>query len=524
MSRIHKNRKKTRVVLVGIYDTNSVSLAPYILKSYVKQFEVTKNFEIVTKEFSIFRDKIGLMIQGIKREKPDIVGFSVYIWNINEILEIIKSLDTIIILGGPQITGIEKELLRENTNIDIIVSGEGELTFLELLEYFNGDRKIEDVKGIFTKEGLKTELRRELIELDSIPSVYGDIFVSHREDIKWISFETSRGCPMTCRFCTWAYSKKIRYYSIERVKSDLDVILKQKNIKEIYFCDSSLLFNKKRAKVILKHIIEADTDKTFRYEFFAEQLDDELIDLLVKLPGHEFNFGIQSINERALYDMNRVFSRNLFERNYRLIAKKSKGVNNITVDLIYGLPGDNIEGYKSSLNYAISLPEVRRILTNPLVVLPGSAFYRNRDKYILELRDGKSYIVKSNYTFSEFDMELARKYSFFVAVIYFNYCLRDYMKIIAEKLGKTYIDTIIAFMESLPFDIIEGEAYPDMVPSVKKDFDRRNSAFIRVIERYGDIINHFKSSFHNVCDIDFSNHHERFSEHFYKLKHLLSGV
>ena len=509
-----------KILLVGIYDTNTVSLAPQILRAYAqKHSSFAAQFEIVTREFSIFNDTIGQIASVINDERADIVGFSVYIWNVNEVLEVVKILErSVIILGGPQVTGIEADFLRVNPNIDIIVTGEGEDVFASLLEYFAGGKKLKEIPGITTRD-IRIP-RGPAVELEKIPPIYERIFRDN-PNISWISLETSRGCPMGCGFCTWSNERKMRYLPVDRAKQDLDIILAQPTVKAIYLCDSSLLLNKNRAKEILKHIIDADTDKSFRYEFSAEQLDEELIDLLIKLPAHEFNFGIQSINERALRDMGRIFRREVFERNYRLITDKSKGTNNITIDLIYGLPGDNIEGYKASLDYALSLPEVRRILTNPLVVLPGSAFYRDMGKYKLELRDDKSYIAKSNYTFSAIEMELARKYSFFVAVIYFNYCLRDGMKRVSEKLGKRYIDMIIAFMENLPFDIIERGGYPDMVPSVRRDFDRRNTAFIKVIEKYDDIIDHFRSSFKNIYDIDLSGYHENFSDHFYKLKRLL---
>ena len=510
-----------KVLLVGIYDTNTVSLAPQILRSYAeKHSKVAAQCDIVTREFSIFRDSTRHITDEINKEKADIIGFSVYIWNMQEVLEIAKNVTGKVVIGGPQVTGIEKDILRGNPEIEIIVTGEGEGVFADLLEYYAGKKKIANIRGITTRE-IQTPQGPD-IKLDSIPSVYGRIFREHPE-ISWISLETSRGCPMGCRFCSWSYGRRMRYASVEKVKRDLDIILKQPNVKNIYLCDSSLLLNKERAKDILKHIIEAGADKSIRYEFSAEQLDNELIDLLAKLPSHEFNFGIQSINKKALSDMGRAFRRDLFEKNYLTIAEKFKDANNITIDLIYGLPGDDIGGYKSSLNYAISLPGIRRILTNPLIVLPGSAFFRDRRKYKLVLRDEKSYIVKSTYTFSSSDMSLARKYSFFVAVIYFNYRLRDLIKRFAEKEKRAYIEMIIDFMESLPFAIIKDEDYPDMVPSIKKDFDHRNAAFVNVIERYDEIVDHFKAFSSHRYDKNLADYTGHYSEHFYRLKSLLSA-
>lgn len=509
-----------KIVLVGIYDTNTVSLAPQVLRSYAEKYsEVASKFKITIREFSIFRDSIRHIADEINKEQADIVGFSMYIWNAQEILEVIKNINAVVIIGGPHVTGIEEDLLRDNPKIDIIVTGEGEDAFKDLLEYFADKKKMADIHGVTTRE-IQTS-RGPVVELDSIPSVYERVF-KENPGISWISLETSRGCPMNCRFCAWSYERKMRYISTKRVKRDLSIILAQPNVKNIYLCDSSLLMNKKRAKEILRYIVKAGVDKTIRYEFSAEQLDGELIDLLSRLPNHEFNFGIQSVNEKALKDMGRVFQRRLFEKNYFAIAKKIEGPDNITIDLIYGLPGDDIEGYKVSLNYVLSLPKIRRILMNPLIALPGSEFFRDREKYKLVLRDNKSYIVESNYTFSASDMNLARKYSFFVMVAYFNHRLRDAIKRFAKKQAKTCLDTIIVFMESLPFDIIKQQNYPDTVPSVKSGFNHRNAAFVNVIEKYNDIVAHFKSFSSHEYDEDLIDYQEHFSEHFNKLKGLLT--
>ena len=515
MKNINPKEKKAKILLVGIYDKNTVSLASNILKSYVEQFDVANNFEIATKEFSIFDDTVESITKGIAEENPDIVGLSMFTWTSNQILEIIKHIDATIILGGPQVTGIEEELIRENSNIDIIITGEGEVTFKELLEYFCGENRIEEVKGVTTKT-IKTDPREVIENLDSIPSAYERIFKEH-PDISWISFETSRGCPMGCKYCSWSSTRRMRYYSLERVKKDLDIILSQNNINFIYLCDSNILVNKDRAKQILQHIIDSGSNKKISFEFNAEHLDDEIIDLLAQLPNNEFDFGIQSINKRALDEMGRRFNKDKFEENFGKMVDKFKE-SNIRVDLIYGLPGDDINGFKESLNYAISLDKVKRVITYPLTILPGSEFFRNMDKYGIKLRDKKSYIEKENFTFSEKDMELAKKYSFFTAVIYLNDRLKEYIKDFAEEKGKRYVDAISEFMESLQFDITGGVPYPDMIPSVKEGFEQRNMAFKNIIGKYDDIIDAFKVFSGHKYDSQLSDYKNYYSEHYYKLK------
>jgi radical SAM superfamily enzyme YgiQ (UPF0313 family) len=520
MTPVRNRHTVMKILLVGIYDTNSVSLAPQILESYVSQFAISSHFDIVTKEFSIFRDSVLSIIDGINKERPDVVGFSAYIWNINIILEIIPHLNATVLIGGPQVTGIEQELLDESPAIDIIITGEAEMVFKELLECFHGDKELETIQGITTRS-IKNSPSPDPVDLNTIPLMYENIFKKNAA-LTWISFETSRGCPMGCRYCTWGQSKKMRYFPLERVLEELDVILQQKKIEWIYLCDSSILLNKKRAKTILQHIADSGAGKAVRFEFKPEQLDDEVIDIMARLPDMEFNLGIQSVNPDALRCMGRTFNRAKTEENFHKIAARF-GDSSLTIDLIYGLPGDNYEGYKASMEYAISLGRTKRILTNPLIILPGSEFYREMDKYGIRLRDKKSYMVSETATFSQEDMELARKLSFYVSVITLNYGLRDALWSLAERLNKSHTDTIWDFMESLPLSLTNGD-YPDMIPSVKEDFKKRNAVFKRVIECYDDIVLHFRElSDHVYDDRELKNYREAFSEQYFKMKRFIGS-
>ena len=297
------------------------------------------------------------------------------------------------------------------------MTGEGEETFKQLIEYFAGEKKLQDIRGITTRD-LQTDPRPVLKDLDDIPAFYQEIAQKHK-DLTWICLETSRGCPVGCKYCTWSSSRKMRYHSVDRVKQDLDRILSMDKLKEIYLCDSNILINKERGREVLEYIGSKNKEAVIRFEFDPIMLDDASIELLNAISQNEFNFGIQTVNKRALDIIGKKFDRDRFESIYRKILQKIRNPL-LTIDLIYGLPGDNIEGYTDSLEYALGFVEVKRILTNPLIVLPGSAFFQNMEHYKIKLRDERSYIIRENETFSQADMETAKKYSFYVYTLYFN--------------------------------------------------------------------------------------------------------
>lgn len=499
---------KRKILLVGIYDVNTVSLAPQILKSYAETFPVSGLFEIETIEFSVFSNHPEQIAAAIAKLQADIVGFSTYVWNLEEILAVASLLENTIIIGGPQVTGIERNLLKDNPAIDIVVTGEGEATFVELLEYFAGSRILESIAGITTRS-FQADARELLPDLDSRPSPYMRIFAENPA-LTWISYESSRGCPFMCGFCTWGYSRKMRYHSEERVFDDLRLILAQKTIRNIYFCDSSLLLIKDRAKRILRFLIERQCDKEIRFEFNAEQLDDELIDLLAQLPGDEFNFGLQTINPVSLEIAGRKFEPACFEENFRKVVKRFPGAN-ITIDLIYGLPGDSYEGYLASLEYVIALDKVRRILTNPLIALPGSRYFAEAQKYGLHLATDNSYLVKSSDSFSEADMHRARSVSLYVSLLYMNPKLLNAFKQEAAARGERVVDLIIRLFD--PLHLLNERAYAaDMVPSSIAGFRARNEFLATALKRYDELV----SVFNSIAVKPLDGYQDSFVEQYYK--------
>ena len=310
--------------------------------------------------------------------------------------------------------------------------------------------------------------------------------------------------------------------SIDSVRKDLELIFRQKNIERIYLCDSSILLNRQRAKEILRYIIRHCGDKEIIFEFRVEQLDGEIIGLMRQLPNNEYHLGIQTINEDALRIMGRTFDRKKFERAYMKIIKGAE-CRNMVIDLIYGLPGDDINGYKRSIDYVFSLPAVNRVITNPLIVLPGSEFYSRCDMLGIKLRDKKSFIVSENATFSREDMELARAYSFFISVVYLNSRLVDCIKLMAEERNAGPMDTITEFMRSLPFDISGGLGYPYMTPSIKEDFHLRNRVFRNVISMFDELIDSFRGFSSHRYDTLLSDYRQDYTNHYYRLKKF-SGI
>lgn len=471
----------------GLYGGNWVGLAPYILQAYASQFDVAKNFEILTRQFGQ-KDSIFSIIRSIKREKPDAIGLSLYVFNAAKTLQVVNNLDCFLFLGGPHVTGVERELLENHPKLQMIVTGEGEIPFKDILDYFAGLKKIEDVSGITTRE-ITTKSSPEILDLNNIPSVYSSI-VHDLSKPSNICIETSRGCPYKCGYCAWSFEKKMRYFNIDRVLNDFSTICASAKTQKVYLTDSSLFCNKERAKVILRHIISLKPKQKFYYELHLEQVDNELIDLMAQLPNQDFSFGIQAVDSEPNAQIGRRFNLDLFRKNFQKISDKLENAQ-LSVDIMYPLPGDTLEGFKRSIEFVLSLEKVNLIKFNALLLLPGSEFFRNREKYGFQLRDEKTRLVASSNTFPRTDLDQAIKYSNYSLTLHANAKFKKCVQLMAAANNVGMLDIMDEVIEQGSIDLYDGERIPEMITAEMTD-NEFILASAPAFFNYGKLISSFK--------------------------------
>ena len=387
-------------LFMGIYDRNTISLAPFLLSQYIGGEYA---------QLSIFDDSADDIAKMINDKSPDFICFSAYIWNAKLIKDTLPKIKRgFKVVGGPHV--LDNDFLDHGA--DAVVIGEGETILKKIM--------IEKMTGTF---------HGELTDLTTLPLLYDK--VPNLDSYEWLPVETSRGCPMHCGYCAWSSTQMMRYYDLDHIYKELDLVLSSK-IQWVYLCDSSLLYNKERGRDILKFC--AKYKKSIRFEFAIGQLDDDIIEALLDMPESEYNFGVQTINPVVLKLLHRGFNRATFEREYMALA----GNHNVTVDAIYGLPGDDFESYKRTLDYMAGLPNIKRILTNPLILLPGSPFWSEKKEHGF-VYDPETYLLIRSNAWSEEDMQKARDYSF---------------KIVKGK---------------------EVENAPDLIPTTREGFEKRNA-------------------------------------------------
>ncbi|MDG5853081.1 B12-binding domain-containing radical SAM protein [Clostridium beijerinckii] len=351
---------------------------------YLKSFTRDMDYESKIKEFTI-NDREGRILEEIIKEKPDIVAFSTYIWNvelISRVANLIKRVNSNIeiLYGGPEVSFDSRSFLKNNVG-EYVIEGEGEKTYRDFILYKLGKIKLEDVRGLHYKVNdiVYSNEKRPLMSMDEIVFPYEE-----NEDLtnKIVYYEASRGCPFNCKYCLSSTSHGVRFLDIDRVLKDLMYFI-NKEVRLVKFVDRTFNCNSKFAMAIWDFLINQDTNTQFHFEISADILKPQEIELLSKAPKGRFRFevGVQTTNDEVLRNINRFV-------NFSDIKEKVleiEALRNIDqhLDLIAGLPGEDYESFKKSFNdmYEIKPEEIQ---LGFLKLLKGSSMREDADKYGME--------------------------------------------------------------------------------------------------------------------------------------------
>lgn len=228
------------------------SLSPWCLLAGVRGFSEKKH-DAVVMESTVNGDSKAFA-EKIISEKPDVVAFSCYIWNITKTLEVCRlikqSIDCVTVLGGPEAAYRPKDILDKYGFVDYVLSGEGEWSFPDLLDNMHGKKSL--VAGLSFRENGEVVTVPEKVYKETPPSPFCDEFFENLNGrIAYI--ETARGCPYRCAFCLSGGSSPLRFFDLQRVKNDI-IRLSQSGTQTVKFVDRTFNANAERADDILLFI------------------------------------------------------------------------------------------------------------------------------------------------------------------------------------------------------------------------------------------------------------------------------
>jgi radical SAM superfamily enzyme YgiQ (UPF0313 family) len=341
------------------------------------------------------------MLAKILEKKPDIIGFSCYIWNIELVLQLAETIkmdnsDINIILGGPEVSFESRQTMEHYPFIDYIIRGEGELPLYNLAFALNRQESFDKIPGLtyrVDKKVIINENQKSYVSLDDLSYPY-----TENEDFsnQYIYYETTRGCPFNCSFCLSSSEQGVRKLSMERIREDL-LKLVRTEANAIKLVDRTFNFDKNRAMEIMSYIVEINKNNVkFHMELTAEIMDDEFIGFINQLPVDMFQFeiGVQSTNPKTLTAVNR---RSDYQKLAAITRRIIEGKNaHVHLDLIAGLPYESYEIFKRSFNDIYNL-RAEKLQLGFLKVLKGTSIRADADFYGIRYLDKAPYeVIRTN--------------------------------------------------------------------------------------------------------------------------------
>lgn len=394
------------------------NLAVYSLKAFAPRYEE----EISIREYTINQPLDDIRMD-LYEAGPDVVCFSCYLWNIQYVEQIITELpkilpDTEIWLGGPEVSYDAPAMLGRYPMVSGIMCGEGEETFRELAEYFHEEGKeLHGIRGIVFRDWDGTVVRNEsrpAMDLSSIPFVYEKL-ENFRNRI--IYYESSRGCPFSCSYCLSSVDKCLRFRDIGLVKKELQFFIDHE-VPQVKFVDRTFNCRHDHAMAVWEYIRENDRGKTnFHFEIAADLLNEEELRLINSMrPGLiQLEIGVQSVNPRTIREICRRMDLDKVRSNTARI--REAGNVHQHLDLIAGLPYENIESFERSFNEVYGMrPE--QLQLGFLKVLKGSLMHEKAEEYGILYQDRAPYEVLSTRWLSYGEIIRLKKVEEMVEVYY----------------------------------------------------------------------------------------------------------
>ena len=395
------------------------NLGIYSLKAYARQqleADPPRTQDPVTIELAEYtiNHQLDACLQDIYRRKPDVIGFSCYIWNIESIRSLAADIRKLLPhvplwLGGPEVSYDARKVLQDMPFITGVMKGEGEETFAQLVRYYvdNGTEDPADCgkvrgqglsrltgltyrgpDGAITDTGI-----RPVMDLSRIPFSYDCIKLEELEH-RIIYYESSRGCPFSCSYCLSSIDKQIRFRNLDLVKEELLFFLNA-GVPQVKFVDRTFNCKKSHAMAIWRWIQEHDNGVTnFHFEIAADLLGEEEMELLAGMrPGLvQLEIGVQTTNVQALEAIRRKTD---IDEIRRITSRINAGRNvHQHLDLIAGLPYEGMESFQKSFDDVYSM-EPEQLQLGILKVLKGSYMEEKAPDYGLVYSSTPPYEVLS---------------------------------------------------------------------------------------------------------------------------------
>lgn len=307
--------------LIGLSDL-SETLFPIGL-GYIARVLVEAGHRVEVLDINAYRWKPSKIASEIRKHVFDIVGITCLITEYNQVKWLCSVIKrerpgcTIILGGG--LPSVVPELVLQETEADIAVVGEGEVTVTELVDILEKSGDLPKIDGIWYKKNSaisKTPPRKAISCLDDIPFPAWELFpmetyirgssLGFEPPIKNLNIISSRGCPYHCTYCDHSiFGYRLRKRSIDNILKEMKFLKERYRIRAIAFCDDLFLLDRKRVFEFCDKLLSENMDMMWSCNGRVNLVDKDLLDKVKSAGCVLIGYGIESGSQTILNEMNK---------------------------------------------------------------------------------------------------------------------------------------------------------------------------------------------------------------------------
>lgn len=447
---------------------------------------------------------VDLVCQHLLAKQPEVIAFSLTLWNRLSLLALARSLrqrqpQLFLLAGGPETAGNCAELISAGC-LDGVIRGEGELAFATLLDSLHRGRLAAGIDGFISAAApMANPPAATCPDLAALPSPWltGVLPLEPGCGVLW---EVARGCHFNCSFCYDAKGHQgVRPFPVPRLREELELFAAS-GVSQIWILDSTFNAPTQRGHDLLQLLLDVAPQVHYHIEAKADLLDNRTIELLAQL-SCSIQIGLQSAHP----DILKPLQRRINPRQMRQMLHQLNLAGIVFgLDLIYGLPGDNHQGFCRSLDFALE-QQPNQVDIFPLAVLPGTDLHRRHGEFGLCAPNTPPYLVAATTSYPAEQIEQSRLLAAATDIFYnrgravgFFQPLCDLFNASPATLLQQFGDWLMAEKNYTREQLIDVEAWtPDRILPLQRDFCReqcRRHKHYQLLPLIEDLLH-----FHYLC-------------------------
>jgi len=333
---------------------------------------------------------VAMTAEKIAQSSADIVGITSTTTVMPVVYMLIKSVKELapgkmLVVGGPHVTFVPEQTLKESPSLDMVVRGEGEETLVELVNNDGNPKRICGLTYRNKRRVVNNPPRPQIPDINTLPfparhlmpmHLYrsGSVLTDGREGFEYASMITSRGCPNKCTYCSSSFfwGNKVRFRSAENVVDEMEFLEQKYGTKEVFFKDDVFTFSPIRTEQICDEIVKRGIGIRWSCYARVNTLRPDILRKMKEAGCYGIDFGIETGNAKIL---ERIKKNTTLEQAERAVAATKKAGIMTYCSFMVGLPGDTTKTVMDTINFAVKLsPDVAQFfVTTPF---PGTEVWK----------------------------------------------------------------------------------------------------------------------------------------------------